>query len=101
MMSEKKTYGWRESNLRSGTVNSVNNATSHYLKHEGHSLELHVCSVISCKSDVTEHKVMSSFRRRVLSFVSPFFFSGGGGVGEGTVTRKLPFSTQAHSDWFN
>ena len=46
---------------------------------------------------------MSGFRRRVLSFVSPFFFSGGGGggVGEGTVTRKLPFSTQVHSDWFN
>ena len=44
---------------------------------------------------------MSGFRRRVLSFVSPFFFSGGGGggVGEGTVTRKLPFSTQVHSDW--
>ena len=33
---------------------------------------------------------MSGFRRRVLSFVSPFFFSGGGGGGWGKV--RLPVS---------
>ena len=42
--------------------------------HEAHSHELHVYSVISCKSDVTEHKL-------VLGSYFPFHGGGGAGVG--------------------
>ena len=48
--------------------------TSVKLKHEAHSHELHVYSVISCKSDVTEHKL-------VLGSYFPFHGAGGAGVG--------------------
>ena len=50
------------------------------------------------KSDITEHKLMSGFRRRFPSSVSLFFLGGGGGK-EGTAIRRLPFSAQVHSDW--
>ena len=42
--------------------------------HEAHSHELHVYSVISCKSDVTEHKLVLG---------SYFPFNGGGEAGVG------------------
>ena len=41
---------------------------------------------------------MSGFRRRFPSSVS-LFFGGEGGGREGTAIRRLPFSTQVHSDW--
>ena len=54
------------------------------------------------KSDITEHKLMSGFSRRFQSSVSLSFLGGGEGGGrgkEGTAIRRLPFSTQVHSDW--